>query len=235
MSMSAAKISVIDSGLAPEVSKESDVLHLWSSLNERQPHEEPYQHYILDNLFDPQLIDDILTIPFIPHDLDYTAGTREQFNPVRRYINPETMEAYPATQRVADAFLDKRVIEKLESMEGVCLKDSLLRIECCIDADKFWLKPHTDLGVKLVTILLYLSKDEEASTWGTDIYADADHYHSTAPYKSNRALLFFPTDKTWHGFEPRTIHGIRKSLIINFVTQEWRNRQELVHPSKVVY
>lgn len=219
----------------PVVPQGDDARDLWSSLDQAPMQSEPYPHHVLNNLFDPQLIDGILDLPFEPLNLDYTAGTREQFNTVRRYITPEITEHYEAAQRVAEAFLDPAVIQKLESMGGICLKDSLLRIEYAIDADKFWLKPHTDLGVKLVTMLIYLSKDEDAATWGTDIYKDADNFHSTVPYQSNRALLFFPTDKTWHGFEPRSINGIRKTLIVNFVTQAWLNRQELVHPTKVVY
>lgn len=213
----------------------SDAHHLRTAFEQSESLDTPYRHYILNNLFDPQLVDDILALPFEPLDLDYSAGTREEFNAVRRYFSPEIIQDHEAAKRVADAFLDPTVIQKIESMEGVCLKDSLLRIEYAIDADKFWLKPHTDLGVKLVTLLIYLSKDEDAENWGTDIYVDGETFHSTVPYKSNRGLLFFATDKTWHGFEPRTINGVRKTLIVNFVTQDWKNRHELVHPTKVVY
>ena len=212
-----------------------DTQQLWAAFDQAPTLDDPYRHYVLNNLFDSQLIDGILDLPFEPLDLDYAAGTREEFNAVRRYITPEITENYDAAKRVVDAFLDPAVIQKIESMEGICLKDSLLRIEYAIDADKFWLKPHTDLGVKLVTMLIYLSKDEDAETWGTDIYSDGDTFHSTVPYQSNRALLFFPTDKTWHGFEPRSIKGVRKTLIVNFVTQAWMNRHELVHPTNVVY
>lgn len=212
-----------------------DAQQLWTALEQAPPLDDPYRYYILNNLFDPQLIDGVLDLPFEPFDLDYSSGTREEFNAVRRYITPNIIDNHDAAKRVADAFLDPAVIQKLESMEGICLKDSLLRIEYAIDADKFWLKPHTDLGVKLVTMLVYLSKDEDSETWGTDIYSDGDTFHSTVPYQSNRALLFFPTDKTWHGFEPRSIKGVRKTLIVNFVTQAWMNRHELVHPTKVVY
>jgi hypothetical protein len=212
-----------------------DSQQLWTSLDQSEIKEDPYRHYILKDLFDSDLVEDLLALPFEPHQLDYRAGTREEFNSVRHYITPQIIEQHGAAQRISDAFLAPSLIQKLEAMGGIVLKDSLLRIEYAIDSDKFWLKPHTDLGVKLVTLLIYLSKDENAASWGTDIYQDADHFHSTVPYQSNTALLFFPTDKTWHGFEPRSINGVRKSLIVNFVTQEWRNRQELVHPTRPVY
>ena len=62
-------------------------------------------------------------------------------------------------------------------MEDVCgrrLTDASLRIEYCLDTDGFWLEPHTDIGAKLFTMLIYLSDDPGAVEWGTDIL-DAEH------------------------------------------------------------
>jgi hypothetical protein len=33
----------------------------------------------------------------------------------------------------------------------------------------------------------------------------------------------------WHDFRPRPIRGPRKSLIINYVTSDWRDREELAY------
>lgn len=214
---------------------DQDISQLKTSIAQAQVSDDPYRHYILSDLFDSQLVDDILDMPFEPLDLDYTSGSREEFNPVRRYLNPEAIASYPAAERVANTFLSPDVIAMFEEQGGISLKGSLLRIEYAIDKDKFWLKPHTDIGAKLFTILIYLSKDADASGWGTDIYHDENHYHSTVSYETNTALLFYPTDKTWHGFEPRIISGVRKTLIVNYVKPEWRNRQELVHPTQFVY
>lgn len=215
--------------------QEQDVDHFMNALDAAVVKEEPYQHFLLSNLCHPQLIDGLLDIPFDPIDLDYSVGSREEFNPVRRYLNPEIIETYPAARRISDIFLSMDIIGKFEDMGGIALKDSLLRIEYAIDTDKFWLQPHTDIGAKLFTMLMYLSKDANSEEWGTDIYSDADTHHSTAPYHSNSAMMFFPADNTWHGFEPRTIQGVRKSLIINYVKPEWRNRHELVHPMDPIY
>ena len=90
--------------------------------------------------------------------------------------------------------------------------------------DSFWLEPHTDLGVKKFTMLLYVSKDPQHRTLGTDIY-DKDKKHVAAsPFAPNAALVFVPSKITYHGFEPRQMEGVRKSLIINYVTNEWRAR-----------
>lgn len=211
------------------------VQKLVNSLDHATLKDVPYDHYLLSDLCSPQLVDDLIKIPFDPIDLQYTCGSREEFNPVRRYLDPEIIGSYPAAKEFSSLFLSPEVISAIERIGNVCLKGSLLRIEYAIDTNQFWLKPHSDLGVKLVTILMYLSKDADAQGWGTDVFYDEEKYHSTVPYKTNTALMFYPSDKTWHGFNRRNISGIRKTLIINYVTPEWRNRQELVHPTNFVY
>jgi hypothetical protein len=43
-----------------------------------------------------------------------------------------------------------------------------------------------------------------------------------------------PSDITWHGFEPRPIPVVRKSLIINYVTEAWMAREQLAYPDTPV-
>ena len=83
-------------------------------------------------------------------------------------------------------------------------------------------------------MLLYLSTDPGHEDWGTDLYADADSLAETAPAEFNSAVVFIPSDNTWHGFRKRPIAGLRRSLIINYVTQEWRARHELAFPEQAV-
>jgi hypothetical protein len=113
------------------------------------------------------------------------------------------------------------------------LKKSYLRIEYTIDSTGFWLEPHTDIGVKNLTIFIYMSKDEDSESWGTDLYYDADRHWGKIASKSNRSFIFVPSDVTWHGFEQRQLRGVRKNLIINYVTNEWRNKHELVSQAPV--
>ena len=47
---------------------------------------------------------------------------------------------------------------------------TFLRLEYAQDVDGFWLQPHTDLGVKKFTCLIYLSDGPGHETLGTDIY-----------------------------------------------------------------
>jgi hypothetical protein len=43
-----------------------------------------------------------------------------------------------------------------------------------------------------------------------------------------------PSDVTYHGFEPRRIEGVRQSVIVNYVTSEWRAREQLAFPNQPV-
>lgn len=194
----------------------------------------PYPHRVLKNVIEPDILKQVNDVPMEVFDLDYTQGSREEFNAYRRYFNPEFMAKNPAAKHIADVFRSKSVIEQIEKTGGISLKDSLLRIEYAVDAGEFWLQPHTDIGVKLFTMLIYMTPDGDES-WGTDIYADAETHVARSPYHFNSALQFYPAENTWHGFEKRELNGVRKSLIINFVTQDWRNRQELTHPTNPVY
>src|SRR5665648_784637 len=149
---------------------------------------------------------------------------------LRACFAAENQQAFPVCAAVAQAFQDKRVTSQIEKVFGTDLAGTYLRMEFAQDIDGFWLEPHSDLGVKLFTMLLYLSTDDSHSDLGTDIY-DADKKHvGRSPFASNAAMIFVPADNTFHGFEKRPIKGVRVSLIINYVTDEWRAREQLAFP-----
>jgi hypothetical protein len=47
-------------------------------------------------------------------------------------------------------------------------------------------------------------------------------------------MVFVPSGITYHGFEARKIDGVRKSVIINYVTNEWRAREQLAFPDRPI-
>ena len=46
--------------------------------------------------------------------------------------------------------------------------------------------------------------------------------------------MFVPSNISFHGFEKRKIDGVRKSIIINYVTNEWRAREQLAFPTQPI-
>lgn len=83
--------------------------------------------------------------------------------------------------------------------------------------------------MKLFTMLVYLTDAPELHDAGTDIYDTGPEHKlvASAPYARNAGLIFIPGKNTWHGLRKRPIHGVRKSIIINYVGPEWRAVDEL--------
>jgi hypothetical protein len=212
-------------------SSAEDVVRIFSqSVENGERSDQPYPHWILRACFPDDIVEDILDLPFPAPSLEGVSGKRELHNNTRKYFDAENRGAFPACEAVAEAFQDKRITDLIAKAFGTNLDGTYLRIEYAQDTDGFWLEPHTDLGVKSFTMLLYLSKDEGHEDLGTDIY-DADKTHvGRSPFASNAAMVFVPGSNTYHGFEKRPIPGVRKSLIINYVTDEWRAREQLAFP-----
>jgi hypothetical protein len=169
--------------------------------------EEPYRHYIASNVFPSHVARALRTLPFQPADVHGVSGKRELHNDTRRYFDAANCARFPWCAAVADAFQSREVVEAVEQATGADLAGSFVRLEYAQDATGFWLEPHTDLGVKRFTMLIYLNG------------AGADQED-----------LFVPSDHTWHGLERRTIAGVRTSVIMNYVTDAWRERGQLAYP-----
>ncbi|MEM7749041.1 MAG: 2OG-Fe(II) oxygenase [Pseudomonadota bacterium] len=212
-----------------------DVEHaVLSCFKSAEAADQPYKHWFLHDCLPEDVLKEICELPFPAPDLEGKSGKREVHNATRRYFDLENREKHPAVNSVSEAFQSKTITQAVESTFGTELSGSYLRIEYAQDTDGFWLEPHTDLGVKLFTCLLYLSDVPSHKDLGTDIYADDKSHVGRSPFSPNAAMVFVPSDITYHGFEPRTIEGVRKSLIINYVTDEWRAREQLAFPESPI-
>ena len=163
-----------------------------------------------------------------------TRGKRDTHNSTRIFISEANRVLLPACAVIADAFQDEATIGLLEDLTGATLEGCFLRIEYCQDVDGFWLEPHTDIGAKRLTFLIYLSDNPDAENWGTDIMDAEGHVVRRVPGTDNNGLIFVPGAETWHGFARRPIAGVRRCLIVNYVTPEWRSTHELAFPGQPV-
>lgn len=197
--------------------------------------EAPYRHWLFQDFFPADIFDKLKRIEFPLIELGGVSGTREAHNPDRKYFDVENQRLFPAVADVAAALQYPEIVALLARHFGAPLDGTLLRIEYAQDTDGFWLKPHTDIGVKMFTLLYYLSDDPRHADLGTDIYADAETHAGRSPFRPNGGMIFVPSDRTWHGFEPRPIRGVRKSIIVNYVTQDWRAREQLSYPNEPVF
>ena len=196
--------------------------------------EKPYKTWLLKQVLPDDAADVIMDLPFPAPKLAGVSGKRELHNGTRKYFDAENAAEYPAIAAFNEAFTDPQMIKDIEAFFGISLKGSFLRAEYAQDTDDFWLEPHTDLGVKLFTMLLYISKDEAHRDLGTDVYDIEKKHVARSPFAFNTAFIFIPGSDTYHGFEPRRIPGVRKSVIINYVTPDWRAREQLANPNKPI-
>ena len=205
-----------------------------SSLRYSTRSDSPYPHWLLQHCLPQEAVTAVIGLPIAPAHIEDTQGRRETHNDSRIHFGEQFRSRYDVMETLARTFQSKEVVDALEAATDADLGGTSLRIEYCQDTDGFWLEPHTDIGVKKFTMLIYLNREPQGVDWGTDIYADHDTHVGRAPAGFNKGLIFVPSDKTWHGFEKRPMNGVRKSLIINYVGPEWRNRHELCFPEAAI-
>ena len=155
-------------------------------------------------------------------------------NDTRRYFDATTNAHFPACAAVAASFQSRAVAQAIEAATGARLTGSFVRLEYAQDVNGFWLEPHTDLGVKTFTMLIYLRPGEGQESLGTDLYRGPGAWAKRIPFEANTAVVFVPAGDTWHGMERRAIAGVRKSVIMNYVTDDWRAREQLAYPATPV-
>jgi hypothetical protein len=194
---------------------------------------DPYRHWLLRDVLPGPMAASMDALPFPAPMLNGVSGSREIHNNTRRYVDAAAIAAHPVCRSLADAFQHPETVALIEEVTGAELDGCCLRIEYAQDTDGFWLQPHTDLGVKKFTLLYYLAPDGQPNL-GTDVYQDAQTWSHRAPFELGGALAFVPSDRTWHGFEARPIPVVRKSLILNYVTEEWMAREQLAYPDRPV-
>ncbi|HEY7611171.1 MAG TPA: 2OG-Fe(II) oxygenase [Alphaproteobacteria bacterium] len=193
----------------------------------------PFSHWLLADVLPPDAAEGIAHLHLPAPITGETHGKRETFNQ-RRLFLAGAMLREPVCRALALALQAPETVRRLEAHCAASLGGSYLRIEYCQDTGGFWLEPHTDIGAKRFTMLIYLSQGADAADWGTDLYDGGHNWVGRAPAGFNRGLVFVPGPDTWHGFRPRAIRGVRRSLIVNYVGAEWRARHELAFPAAPV-
>ena len=216
----------------PEI---SDVAKVFlACLDRNDPGSTPFRHWLLAEMLPAETCAAVDALPVTPPVIADTMGRRETHNSSRLFFGVDERAQHAVCDDIASALQRADVIRQLEGLCDVRLAGASLRIEYCLDTDGFWLEPHTDIGAKLFTMLIYLSDDPGSEAWGTDLYDRQQRWVATTPFRRNCGFIFIPGPETWHGVERRPIHGVRRSLIVNYVKPEWRSRHELAFPEQPV-
>ena len=208
--------------------------HLSAAVHAAPAQPFPYPHWLPEDLLPQAMVDAILALPLAPPSIEDTRGRRETHNSSRLFFGQAQQASFPICRVLAEALQQEALVRGLAFQTGADLDGKFLRIEYCLDTDGFWLEPHTDIGAKYFTMLIYLSDPPPGEDWGTDIYDGPERHIGAAPARRNAGLIFVPGTDTWHGFIRRPITGVRRSLIVNYVTPDWRARHELADPARPV-
>jgi hypothetical protein len=187
----------------------------------------PYDYWLFDDILPNATHLALTALTPAPAVAVKTAGRRETNNATRCFLDEATQRACPEAAALAGFLHSPRAIKMWRDLTGADLSGTFLRIEYCQDVAGFWLEPHTDIGAKKFTLLIYLADPSPGECWGTDILNTDKTLHLRASGAANSGVLFIPGDNSWHGFAPRPISGVRRTLIVNYVVPEWRARHEL--------
>ncbi|MEZ6147886.1 MAG: hypothetical protein R3B91_21135 [Planctomycetaceae bacterium] len=190
----------------------------------------PYRHWLVESPLDDDTLTEMVktAIPDVPRAYD---GTRAADNggggldgKLRCYIGRDNILQFPAIRNLIDELMSPETLDWFEANLGRDLNDAYLRVEVIADRKGFWLKPHTDIKEKLMSMLIYANPYNESENLGTDIYDDNRQLVKTVPYRNNLGYLFAPGDNTWHGLEKKEIQKERRSMLINYVTfkTDWK-------------
>ncbi len=231
MSVQSAQ-GTISEALSPEAARVAASFS--AAVATRRTYLTPYRHHLLENAFPADVAKELAELPLAAPALDGVSGRRELHNDRRSYFDAAAMQRFPVMRAVAEALQSREVVRLVHQTFGAPIDDTFLRLEYAQDVDGFWLEPHTDLGVKKFTGLIYLSDGPGHEALGTDIYWSRERHFGVSPFKRGAAMIFVPGDDTWHGFEKRRIEGVRRSVILNYVTHEWRAREQLSFPERAV-
>jgi len=227
-----ADAALASKNLSPEAARVADAFA--ASIAARRAFDNPYRHYLIENAFPADVLETLANLPFAAPVLNGVSGKRELHNDQRSYFDAAAMVRFPVMRAVADALQSRAITRLIHQTFDAPIDDTFLRLEYAQDIDGFWLQPHTDLGVKKFTCLIYLSQGLGHESLGTDIYSSKGQHFGTSPFKRGGAMIFVPGDNTWHGFEKRPIEGVRRSVILNYVTHEWKAREQLSFPQETV-
>ena len=205
-----------------------------ASLARAERSETPYRHWTLRSVFPDETLAQLKALDFPLQEMGGISGKREYHNDSRHYFDRDAIRTFPVAKAVAEAFQAPQMVRTLQDFFSTDLEGTFLRLEYAQDVEGFWLQPHTDLGVKRITMLIYLSDGDGHGDLGTDIYASEEEWAGRSPFAPGVAMAFVPGATTYHGFQKRSIDGVRKSLILNYVTTDWRERGQLSFPDEMV-
>ena len=185
----------------------------------------PWKHFIFDNIFSEEDYQTLKDFPRLQSGYKHITGFRDAIDN-RVFLNDEFVSKNPQFKSVLRTLNDT---ESFEKIFDVNLTNCSPRPELIDDRYPFFHEVHCDHPDKVLTMLIYIDKDDEQNL-ASDLYIDKNTHHTKLKWKDNGGIgwTIEPNDDKWHGFKPMEYKGIRRILIINWVRNEvWRDDSQL--------
>jgi hypothetical protein len=192
----------------------------------------PYPYWLLAEMLPRDLVWSLAGLPFAPPPPALIGCPRPPTGRVA-FITPREIEAHSACRLVAETFQSAAVVALIARATGARLSDCRLRIALAQEVDGHQCPPCTRQDDARLTIMLALDAGGQRNL-GPDIYFESGDWAAQAPWTPGRALAFAPSARSWHGFEPRMIREVRKSLLIDYAPPGRAAAAELAFPDRPV-
>lgn len=208
--------------------------HFMRAVRRSERGDRPYRHWKLHDVLPVDICTGILTLPVAPPVLGRTDGTRNTYNESRCFITPALRRKFPTCEALSQALQRSDVAALMAETCNIQVNGSYLRMEYIQDLNGAWLEPHRDIKEKLFSMVIYLFTGPDAAEWGTDIYDADKRWVGRSSGAFNSGTIFVAGPATWHGFDKRPIIGVRRLMEINYVSPDWRDRQQLAMPEAAI-
>ncbi len=227
--------------------------HILHRIEQLEIKEDPYPHFYITNIFPADYYEKILK--YMPgkvysESLEATGRVSKGSYKERYVLGLEQEELKRLPEEMAIFWQDFK-----EMLDSKILRECLLNkfssyvqgrfgwqynmidfssvVELISDETNYSIGPHTDLPLRVLTMLFYFPKDESQESLGTSVYTPKDphftcegyeHYgfegfnrFYTAPFLPNTVFGFIKSDRSFHGVEPITVKEVSRNLLNFFI------------------
>ena len=187
--------------------------------------DKPWKHFILDDVFSKEDYQILKDFPRLDSGYENITGFRDAIDN-RVYLNDKFVHDNPQFKNILRTLNNTDIFEKIFDVK---LSRCSLRPELIDDRYPFFHEVHCDHPDKVLTLLIYIDKDDEQNL-ASDLYIDENTHHTKLKWKNNGGIgwTIEPNDNKWHGFKPMKYDGVRRILIVNWVKDEvWNDKSQL--------
>jgi hypothetical protein len=207
---------------------------------------DPFEFFMVRDFFSPELYQQM--IANLPEDAAYEPRRTGDMNEAQRgflHLDRTSIANLPPAQHafwlaVRTGMLSQTFANQLMHKFGPEVAKRLahdpsssqlgIELKLVRDKENYALKPHTDAPSRMITLMIYLPKDESIKDYGTAIYrpktpgftcSGKNRYPfedftlvAKAPFLPNAGLGFFKSDTSFHGVELVAGDAVQRDMLM---------------------